>query len=143
MYMKNLLREHGKLEIHGTPIDLSKVTVPVCFVSAFEDHIAPWKSTYAGVKLFGGSKRFILGGSGHIAGIVNPPEANKYGYRVTSRPPADPENWASKAEMHEGSWWPEWQRWVKGKSGKQVDVRMPGDAGLGVIEDAPGTYVSR
>lgn len=143
MYMKNLLREHGKLEIDGTPIDLANITIPVCFVSAFDDHIAPWKSTYAGVKLFGGSKRFILSGSGHIAGIVNPPDANKYDYRVTSRPPADPENWAEKAEVHEGSWWPEWQRWVKGKSGKQVDVRIPGDAALGVIEDAPGTYVTR
>ncbi len=143
MYMQNLLREHGELEIDGTPIDLANVTVPVCFVSANEDHIAPWKSTYAGVKLFGGSKRFILGGSGHIAGIVNPPEANKYGYRVTSRPPADAENWAAKAEVHQGSWWPEWQRWVKGKAGKQVDVRMPGDAALGVIEDAPGTYVTK
>lgn len=143
MYMKNLLREHGKLEIDGTPIDLAKVTIPVCFVSTFEDHIAPWKSTYAGVKLFGGSKRFILGGSGHIAGIINPPEANKYGYRVSSRPPADPSNWAKKTEMHEGSWWPEWQSWVKSKSGKQVDVRMPGDAALGVIEAAPGTYVTK
>lgn len=143
MYMKNLLREHGKLEINGTPIDLAKITVPVCFVSAFDDHIAPWTSTYSGVKLFGGSKRFILGGSGHIAGIVNPPAANKYGYRVTSRPPADAESWADKAEVHEGSWWPEWQRWVKGKSGKQVDVRIPGDAALGVIENAPGTYVTK
>lgn len=143
MYMKNLLREHGKLEVDGTPIDLAKVTIPVCFVSTFEDHIAPWKSTYAGVKLFGGSKRFILGGSGHIAGIVNPPEANKYSYRVTSRPPANPENWAEKAEVHAGSWWPEWQHWVKGKSGKQIDVRMPGDGDLGVIEDAPGTFVTK
>ncbi|MCP4008649.1 MAG: class I poly(R)-hydroxyalkanoic acid synthase, partial [Proteobacteria bacterium] len=143
MYMQNLLREHGGLEIDGTPIDLAKVTIPVCFVSASDDHIAPWKSTYAGVKLFGGSRRFILGGSGHIAGIVNPPEANKYEYRVTSRPPADPEKWAEKAEVHEGSWWPEWQRWVKGKSGKQVDVRMPGDAGLDTIEDAPGSYVTK
>ncbi len=143
MYMQNLLREHGGLEIDGTPIDLANVTIPVCFVSASDDHIAPWKSTYAGVKLFGGSRRFILGGSGHIAGIVNPPEANKYEYRVTSRSPADPGKWAEKAEVHEGSWWPEWQRWVKGKSGKQVDVRMPGDAGLDTIEDAPGSYVTK
>jgi polyhydroxyalkanoate synthase len=143
MYMKNLLKEHGALNIDGVPIDLKNVTIPVCFVSTLEDHIAPWKSTYAGASLFGGSTRFILGGSGHIAGIVNPPEANKYDYRVTSRPPVDPEKWLEKAEVFDGSWWPAWQKWVKGKSGKQVDVRKPGDGALDIIEDAPGTYVTR
>ena len=143
MYMKNLLTEPGALDIDGVPIDLKNVTIPVCFVSALDDHISPWKSTYSGASLFGGSKRFILGGSGHIAGIINPPEANKYSYRVTSRPPADADKWFEKAEVHDGSWWPAWQKWVKGKSGKQVDVRIPGDGALGIIEDAPGTYVTR
>ena len=143
MYMKNLLTEPGALDIDGVPIDLKNITIPVCFVSALDDHISPWKSTYSGASLFGGSKRFILGGSGHIAGIINPPEANKYSYRVTSRPPADADKWFEKAEVHDGSWWPAWQKWVKGKSGKQVDVRIPGDGALGIIEDAPGTYVTR
>ncbi len=141
MYMKNDLVKPNALEVSETPIDLGNVTAPTCFVSTVDDHIAPWLATYKGVQFFSGSKRFILGGSGHIAGIVNPPEANKYGYRVTSRPPADPEAWASRAKQHEGSWWPEWQRWVKGKSGKMVDPRVPGDSELELIEDAPGSYV--
>ncbi len=141
MYMKNLLKEPNGLEINGRSIDLGKVTTPVCLVSATEDHIAPWQSTYAGLLLFGGSKRFILGGSGHIAGIVNPPEANKYEYRMSTRPPADPEKWMVGAKAHDGSWWPAWQTWVKGKAGKQVDARVPGDRQLQPIEDAPGSYV--
>ncbi len=141
LYLNDLLKQPGAIELNGISIDLGKVKTPVCFVSAEEDHIAPWKSTYAGVKLFGGSKRFILGGSGHIAGIVNPPAANKYGYRMTSRPPVDPENWAKKAEVKEGSWWPAWQSWVKGKAGKMVEARIPGEGDLSIIEDAPGSYV--
>ena len=141
LYLNDLLKQPGAIELNGVSIDLGKVKTPVCFVSAEEDHIAPWKSTYAGVKLFAGSKRFILGGSGHIAGIVNPPAANKYGYRMTSRPPVDPEKWASRAEVKEGSWWPAWQSWVKGKAGKMVEARKPGEGGLSIIEDAPGSYV--
>ncbi len=143
LYMKNLLVERGGLEINGVPIDLKSVTIPVCFVSALEDHIAPWKSTYSGVKLFGGSTMFVLGGSGHIAGIVNPPEAKKYSYRVTQRPPVDAEKWFEKADVNDGSWWPTWQEWIKGKSGKQVDARIPGSGRLDVMENAPGSYVAR
>ncbi|MFK8067697.1 MAG: PHA/PHB synthase family protein [Gammaproteobacteria bacterium] len=143
MYLNNLLKQPGALEINGVSIDLSKVTIPVCFVSTVEDHIAPWKSTYAGTTLFGGSKRFILGGSGHIAGIINPPAANKYDYRVSSKPPVDPDKWFEKAEVHAGSWWPEWSKWVKAKAGKKISARTPGVGELDIIEDAPGTYVSQ
>ncbi len=140
-YIDNKLKEPGGVDIHGVPIDLGRVKIPVCFVSALEDHIAPWKSTYAGTRLFSGTVRFILGGSGHIAGIINPPAKMKYGYRVTNRPPKDPDRWFANAEVREGSWWEEWQRWIHQKAGKKVPPRHPGDGGLDVIEDAPGSYV--
>ena len=140
-YIDNLLKEPGGVEIDGVPIDLGSVDIPVCFVSTIDDHIAPWKSTYAGARLFSGQVKFILGGSGHIAGIVNPPADKKYGFRTTSKPPADPEKWFEKASLTEGSWWPEWQRWISRRSGKKIPARKPGSGKLKAIEDAPGSYV--
>lgn len=141
LYIKNLLKEPGGVTLADTQIDLSKVKTPVCFVSTVDDHIAPWLSTYAGSQLFAGPVKFILGGSGHIAGIINPPVSNKYGYRVTNKPAADPEKWAEGAKIHAGSWWPEWARWVKRRAGAQLGARTPGDGELNVLEDAPGSYV--
>ncbi len=143
LYLENNLCKPGGVTIDGVSIDISKVDIPVCFVSAVEDHIAPWKSTYSGAKLFSGDVRFILGGSGHIAGIINPPAAGKYGYRVTDELPADPEVWAAEAAVNEGSWWPEWDRWVKVLDAKEVAARNPGDRGMPIIENAPGSYVKR
>lgn len=140
-YIDNRLREPGGVEINGVPIDLGSVDIPVCFVSTVEDHIAPWKSTWAGTRLLSGQVKFILGGSGHIAGIVNPPAAGKYCYRTTSRPPADPDRWFAGATVHDGSWWPEWQRWISRRAGKKIPAREPGDGALDVLEDAPGSYV--
>ena len=97
MYLNNLLKEPGGLEVAGVPIDLSKIKVPTYFISTIEDHIAPWKSTYSGARHFGGNVRFVLGGSGHIAGIVNPPAANKYGYWTTAASLAD------RPGQHQGS----------------------------------------
>ena len=142
LYLENRLCQPNGVDIKGVDIDISSVDTPVCFVSAVEDHIAPWLSTYKGAKLFSGDVRFILGGSGHIAGIVNPPAAGKYNYRVTDDLPADPEAWAAQAEMNAGSWWPEWDKWVKEMAPEQVDARQPG-AVLPVLEDAPGSYVKR
>jgi polyhydroxyalkanoate synthase len=139
-YLKNLLCKPNGVTVAGTPIDLSKIKTPACFVSTVEDHIAPWKSTYMGARLFSGPVRFILGGSGHIAGVINPPEAEKYGYRTVAKLPEDAEAWAEKAKPHEGSWWPEWQKWVKPGGGKAVAARIPGDGKLDVIEAAPGSY---
>ena len=140
-YEKNLLREPNGISLDGVGIDLGKVETPAYFISTKEDHIAPWKSTYAGTQLLSGSVRFVLGMSGHIAGIVNPPSANKYGYWNNDELPADCDQWLAGATSHEGSWWLDWKKWVQKFNGKKVPARVPGDGNLDVIEDAPGSYV--
>jgi poly[(R)-3-hydroxyalkanoate] polymerase subunit PhaC len=140
MYMKNLLRKPNGLTLGGTRIDLTQVKVPTYFVSAIEDHIAPWKATYAGPKLMRGPHRFVLSGSGHIAGIVNPPVANKYGYWTNEHSTDSPDAWLKAAKQHEGSWWTDWRKWVEPHLGKEVPARVPGKGKLKVIEAAPGTY---
>jgi len=140
MYMNNLLREPGALTLGGTKIDLAKVTTPAYFVSAIEDHIAPWKTTYAGTSLLGGKNRFVLSGSGHIAGMVNPPAANKYGYWTNDKLPDQPDEWFANAKQHEGSWWRNWREWMTPYLGREVPARVPGKGKLKVIEAAPGTY---
>ncbi|MFO1395858.1 MAG: class I poly(R)-hydroxyalkanoic acid synthase [Burkholderiales bacterium] len=140
MYMKNLLVEPNALTLAGTPIDLSKVSVPTYFVSAMEDHIAPWKTTYLGTQVLGGKSRFVLSGSGHIAGMVNPPSANKYGFWTNDELPADPDAWFAGATQNEGSWWTNWRQWVQPYLGKEVPPRVPGKGKLKVLEAAPGSY---
>jgi polyhydroxyalkanoate synthase len=140
MYMKNLLRKPGGLTLDGVKIDLSKVTVPTYFVSAIEDHIAPWKTTYAGPQILGGKSRFVLSGSGHIAGMINPPIAEKYGYWTNTELPDDPAAWFADATQHGGSWWPDWRRWVGPHLGREVPARVPGKGRLKVLESAPGSY---
>jgi polyhydroxyalkanoate synthase len=139
-YLNNLLREPGGIELDDTPIDLGKIKVPTYFISTKEDHITPWKSTYSGAKLMSGDVRFVLGGSGHIAGIINPPVKNKYGFWTNDTIEEQPDNWLENASYTEGSWWPDWQKWIKAKSGKKIPARTPGE-NLKVIEDAPGSYV--
>jgi polyhydroxyalkanoate synthase len=142
LYLDNNLVEPGSLSIDGVPIDLTSIKIPSIFVSTEEDHIAPWTSTWTGALNFSGPVKFILGGSGHIAGICNPPVNNKYGFRVSSQKlTRDAQAWKEKAELNEGSWWPTWQDWVKKFQGKTIDARVPGDHELKVIEDAPGRYV--
>ena len=140
MYMKNLLAEPGALTLGGTKIDLTKVTTPSYFVSAIEDHIAPWKTTYAGTQLLGGKNKFVLSGSGHIAGMVNPPSAQKYGFWTNDKLPAQADAWFAQAKQHEGSWWPNWRQWIAPHLGREVPARIPGKGKLKVIEAAPGTY---
>ncbi len=144
MYMKNKLREPGGVSLAGTPIDLSKIAVPAYFVSAIEDHIAPWKTTYAGTQILGGKSRFVLSGSGHIAGMINPPEANKYGYWTNEKLPASADEWFKGAKQHQGSWWKDWIDWLQPQLGPQVAAREVGKAGgksrARVIEAAPGSY---
>jgi polyhydroxyalkanoate synthase len=143
MYMKNLLRVPGGIEILGTPIDLSKVKTPCYFISTIEDHIAPWKGTYLGATALGGPIRFVLGGSGHIAGIINPPAANKYGYWTNDvkELPETPEAWFDGSKQQPGSWWTDWQAWVTGLGSAQVPARDPVKGKFKVLEDAPGSYV--
>jgi polyhydroxyalkanoate synthase subunit PhaC len=140
MYMKNLLRKPGGLTLDGVKIDLSKVVVPSYFVSAIEDHIAPWKTTYAGPQILGGKSRFVLSGSGHIAGMINPPVAEKYGYWTNTELPDDAAAWFDNATQHPGSWWPDWRRWVGPHLGREVPPRIPGKGKLKVLEAAPGSY---
>jgi polyhydroxyalkanoate synthase len=137
MYIRNLMGKPGGISLGGVPIDLSKVTVPAYFISTAEDHIAPWKTTYKGAKYLGGPVRFVLGGSGHIAGIVNPPAAKKYQFWTNEAMPETPETWLQTATQKPGSWWEDWQAWMdKQNAGEKVPARVPQKP----LEDAPGSY---
>jgi polyhydroxyalkanoate synthase len=141
MYQKNLLREPGGITLADVPIDLRKIKNPVYFLSASEDHIAPWTSTYAGTQLVGGPVSFVLSGSGHIAGVINPATSDKYGYWTNPATPPNPGDWQKDAVQQEGSWWPNWLNWLKPNAGPQVPARAPGDGKLPLLEEAPGSYV--
>lgn len=140
LYLQNDLCKPKALSVDGVPLDVTAIDAPACFISAVEDHIAPWKSTYMGARLFSGPTRFILGGSGHIAGIINPPAAKKYGYRVSDQLVENADEWMAATPVSEGSWWPEWDKWVRTLNPAEAAARTPG-AKLTPIEDAPGTYV--
>ncbi len=141
MYLHNRLREPGGISINGTAIDLSKIKTPNYFISTKDDHISPWEATFSGAKLFGGPTRFVLGESGHIAGIVNHPRANKYGYWTGKAPKGKAQTWFKNTNHAAGSWWGDWQTWVSKHNSKQVNARQPGDGKLNVLEEAPGSYV--
>ena len=143
MYVGNRLREPGGLTLAGEAIDVTRITTPSYVLSTVEDLIAPWKTTYETTQLFAGPVEFVLGGSGHIAGVVNPPAKRKYWYRTGPETPSSPDAWHAAAHAHEGSWWPHWDRWLKPFGGGEVPARIPGSGGLPVIEDAPGSYVMR
>jgi polyhydroxyalkanoate synthase len=138
----NLLKEPGEVVLDGTALDLGKVKTPLLAISLKDDHVSSWEATYEGAKLFGGEVRFLLGGSGHNAGVINPPSANKHGYWTNDAMPETAQAWFEGAARNEGSWWPHWQCWLSedGKA-KKVPARIPGDGKLDVIEPAPGSYV--
>jgi len=136
MYIKNLLGVPGGIQLAGVPIDLSKVTIPSYFISTVEDHIAPWKTTYRGARYLKGPVRFVLGGSGHIAGIVNPPSAKKYHYWTNDALPETAEQWFESATQRPGSWWEDWQAWIEKTNSDKVPARIAQKA----IEPAPGRY---
>jgi polyhydroxyalkanoate synthase len=142
MYQKNLLVQPGGITMKNIPIDLSEVDVPAYFLSCREDHIAPWKSTYKGAQLMGGQNRFVLAASGHIAGVVNPPEGGKYNHFINQSLPEDTDEWLAGATEVAGSWWPDWQRWVTSFDKTMVPARSPGKGKLKAIEAAPGSYVT-
>ena len=133
----NALTRSGALTIGDDAIDLARIEAPALIISLKDDHVSAWQATYEGAKLLGGETRFLLGGSGHNAGVINPPAANKHGYWTNPRMPATAEAWMETAIRHEGSWWPEWQQWLVRDSDEQVKARKPRRA----IEPAPGSYV--
>jgi len=141
MYQENRLVEPGGIALAGTPIDLSNVKVPAYFLSTREDHIAPWRATYRGTHLLRGPNRFVLAASGHIAGVVNPPDGGKYSHWINPELPPEPEAWFAGATEIAGSWWPDWHRWVSALDKRMVKARVPGDGKLAPVEDAPGSYV--
>lgn len=145
MYLNNCLIEPGGIEIDGVKIDLHKIKTPSYFISTVDDHIAPWKSTYTGARHFGGPVRFVLGGSGHIAGIVNPPVANKYCYWLGADEtlPESPDDWLTAAAPQAGSWWTDWQSWITAQDDAQVAARDPAAGPLKALEEAPGSYVKQ
>ncbi len=141
IYMENGLTKPGCLELDEVSIDVGKIKTPSYFLATKDDHIAPWVSSYPATQLFQGPVKFVLGASGHIAGVINPPAANKYCYWTNGKTPAEAEDWLAGAQSHEGSWWSDWGKWLTKKGGPKVPARQPGNGKLAVIEDAPGSYV--
>jgi polyhydroxyalkanoate synthase len=139
-YLENNLTK-GRMMLGGRKVDLKDIKIPIYDLAAREDHIAPARSVFAGARFFGGPVRYVMSGSGHIAGVVNPPAKVKYQY--WSGPPvgADFDQWLKAAKETPGSWWPDWYAWLKAQSPEMVDARIPGAGALKAIEDAPGTYV--
>lgn len=137
MYRDNKLIQKGGITVDGVDVDLSKIKTPTYFLSTREDHIAPWIATYQGTQVLGGDITFTLAASGHIAGVVNPPQKQKYCYWVNEKTPSSPQEWLDSATQHEGSWWPHWGEWIKGFAGKEIPASEPAEG----IEPAPGSYV--
>jgi len=139
-YRDNRLAK-GELVIDNVRLDLSAVTIPIYVQSSKEDHIAPFRSVYRGAKLFGGPVTFIMAGSGHIAGVINHPDAKKYQHWTNPDLPTTVEDWQAGAAEHPGSWWPNWSEWLAARSGDKVAARDPAKGPLQPLEDAPGSYV--
>jgi len=143
MYINNKLAKPNALTICGEQIDLGDITIPVYFLSAIEDHIAPWKGTFKGTEMMKGKIEFVLGASGHVAGVINPASKNRRNYWTGGELGQGADHWLETAERQEGSWWPNWAKWMKPKSGKKIDAPKDyGNAEFKVVEPAPGRYVS-
>jgi len=140
MYQQNLLAKPGGITLADTPIDLSKVRTPTFILATREDHIAPWKSTYAATRLYSGPIKFVLSDAGHMAGVISPP-GTKYGHWANDKLPSSPDEWFGGATPNQGSWWPLWDQWVTQLEGGRVPARQPGSGELPIIENAPGSYV--
>ena len=143
IYLRNSLRRPGGLTMDGTEIDLSKIETPFFVLATEDDHIAPWTSVYPVTQILAGEVEFVLGGSGHIAGVINPPaERMKYGYRTAESYPASTEGFLAAAQQSPGSWWPHWGDWLEAHDGKKVTARKVAKRGkYKAIEPAPGSYV--
>jgi polyhydroxyalkanoate synthase len=139
-YLENNLTR-GRMTLGGKRINLSDVTIPIYELAAREDHIAPAKSVFVGARYFGGPVRYVLAGSGHIAGVVNPPYKPKYQYWTGGAPRGEYSDWVAAATEHLGSWWPDWAAWLTELAPGKVPARQPGAGKLKAIGDAPGDYV--
>ena len=139
-YLENQLTR-GKMVINGVKLNLKNVTIPVYEIATKEDHIAPARSVFVGAQYFGGDVKYVLGGAGHIAGVVNPPDKGKYQYWVGGPPKGTYEDWVKQATEIKGSWWPHWLDWITKQAPEKVPAREPGDGELEPIMDAPGDYV--
>ncbi|MBV9373295.1 MAG: class I poly(R)-hydroxyalkanoic acid synthase, partial [Alphaproteobacteria bacterium] len=136
----NKLVEPAGFEVGGVPIDLAAIDQPILSIALKDDHVSAWEAVYDGARLLRAD--FLLGGSGHNAGVINPPSANRHGYWMNDAMPATAEQWLEGAEKREGSWWPEWQAWLSaGNTAERVKARVPGDGKLPAIEPAPGRCV--
>ena len=139
-YLENSLAK-GKMVLDGRKLDLGKVKVPVYNLATNEDHIAPARSVFKGSKLFGGPVDFVLSGSGHIAGVVNPPSKRKYQFWRGGPVEGSLEEWKAKATVTDGSWWPDWHQWIEQHGSERIPARVIGGSKREPIEDAPGRYV--
>ncbi|KAG0164121.1 hypothetical protein DFQ28_002369 [Apophysomyces sp. BC1034] len=145
-YLENRLRVPGSVTVCGEPVDLAKIGVPTFIYGSRDDHIVPWRTAYASVPLLSGPLRFVLGASGHIAGVINPPARRKRSYWATEGEacalPGDPDDWLAQSTQRTGSWWPEWSGWLAQYGGKRANARAKaGNATYQPIEPAPGRYV--
>ncbi len=141
MYLENNLRVPGKLQMCGELVDLAKLDMPVYLLATREDHIVPWQSAYESTRILGGKIRFVLGASGHIAGVINPASKNKRSYWINDDVKTDANGWIAGATEMKGSWWSDWAAWLKPLSGEQRAPRKPGNTKYKPIEPAPGRYV--
>jgi polyhydroxyalkanoate synthase len=143
-YLENKLKTPGALTVCGQPLDLGKVKAPAFVYGSREDHIVPWDSAYASTRVLGGKKHFVLGASGHIAGVINPPAKRKRSHWTNDKLPATAAKWFEGAEEHAGSWWTEWSDWLKPHAGQQIAApASPGNRRYKPIEPAPGRYVKQ
>ncbi len=141
MYLENSLCVPNKLAMCGQKVDLGQLDMPVYLLATREDHIVPWQSAYQSTRILSGNVRFVLGASGHIAGVINPASKNKRSYWVNEDVKTDAEGWLAMAEERKGSWWLDWANWLKPLSGEQRAPRKPGNTKYKAIEPAPGRYV--
>jgi polyhydroxyalkanoate synthase len=146
-YLQNELKQPGKLTVCGEPLDLGLIKAPVYIYGSREDHIVPWKAAYRSTQIFKGKKRFVMGASGHIAGVINPAAKNKRSHWIgkTASLPAEADEWLASATEHPGSWWTDWSTWLASHAGTgQVPApKAPGNRKYKAIEPAPGRYVKQ
>lgn len=142
LYLENNLMKPGGVELCGVKVDLGKIDCPVYFLSAIEDHIAPWKTTFSGTELVSGPVEFVLAASGHVAGVINPANKNKRNFWVDGKLGEGDDRWLETATEVQGSWWPHWDKWLKAQGGKMIDApKELGNEKYAELEPAPGSFI--